>query len=383
VLMSRKNILMISNMYPSKKQFTFGIFVKNLCEVFLESGVDVNLAVIAGRGSSIIGKLLKYARFYITQSRKILFCKYDLIYINYVLHSAPPVAILGGFIRVPIVINFHGDDLLHGSRATSLLLRLSDKVVGLASTIVVPSRYFARLVSQRYPGCDDRIFVYPSGGVDTAQIKRSSESEIIKLKSELGLEGKTILGYVSRIDGGKGWDDLLRALALMGADAQNVHCLFIGDASVMSDRTSKRNYSEIFSSLVGELGLGKMVTYLGKIPQEELSKYYSLMDYFVFPTRLRESLGLVGLEAMACGVPVIGSRIGGLEDYVKTGINGYSFAPGKPEELRIAIMEALSQEDKAKRRMSEECYKTVDAYERSKVGEMLISQILSSISSRD
>lgn len=52
------------------------------------------------------------------------------------------------------------------------------------------------------------------------------------------------------------------------------------------------------------------------------------MDLFVFPTQLEESLGLVGLEAMACGVPVIGSCIGGLTDYIEEGTNGFFSSRG-------------------------------------------------------
>lgn len=66
-----------------------------------------------------------------------------------------------------------------------------------------------------------------------------------------------------------------------------------------------------------------MIKYIGPIPYHSLPEIYCTLDLFIFPTCLEESLGLVGLEAMACEVPVIGSYIGGLKDYIKDKENGF------------------------------------------------------------
>ncbi len=109
----------------------------------------------------------------------------------------------------------------------------------------------------------------------------------------------TVGGYVSRIDEGKGWDIYLESLKILKDrfPQKNLKGLMVGDGAQRDDMLARlREYS-----------LEDVVEYVGLKPQGELPRYFSRMDVFVFPTIRSESLGLVGLEAMACGgVPVIG-----------------------------------------------------------------------------
>lgn len=99
------------------------------------------------------------------------------------------------------------------------------------------------------------------------------------------------------------------------------------------------------------------------------------MDVFVFPTKLEESLGLVGLEAMACGVPVIASRIGGLTDYIQEGVNGCFFEPGVPISLAEAIMWHISNEPVQKEALKAAAVQTAKCYAKEKVLNQLCSQL--------
>ena len=84
------------------------------------------------------------------------------------------------------------------------------------------------------------------------------------------------------------------------------------------------------------------VTLLPLQPQEKLPEIYSSLDAFAFPTqRAGESLGLVGLEAMACGVPVICSDFAAPADYVVEGVNGFQFAVGDPQAMAEAIQRCM------------------------------------------
>ena len=75
----------------------------------------------------------------------------------------------------------------------------------------------------------------------------------------------------------------------------------------------------------------------GPFTHEQLSELYGTVDFMIFPTTLKESLGLVGVEALTCGCPVIGSNIGCLPEYIKNGYNGYLFECGNPEDLAAKI----------------------------------------------
>ena len=136
-----------------------------------------------------------------------------------------------------------------------------------------------------------------------------------------------VIGYVSRIDPGKGWDIFLDAF-LKIKQIINVRAIIVGDGE---DRDKLLN--QIKSNKINHL-----VQLYGLVPQKDLSKIYNQLDVFIFPTiRLAESLGLVGLEAMSCGVPVIGSDIGGPSEYIKNHINGYKFVPGDSNDLAEKI----------------------------------------------
>ena len=86
------------------------------------------------------------------------------------------------------------------------------------------------------------------------------------------------------------------------------------------------------------------------------------MDLFVFPTQLEESLGLVGLEAMACGVPVIGSCIGGLTDYIEEGTNGFFFEPGNVQSLVDSILKYIECDDLMKCQLKKNAIDTAQSF---------------------
>ena len=90
-----------------------------------------------------------------------------------------------------------------------------------------------------------------------------------------------------------------------------------------------------------ELGLGEVVTFLGKRAQETLPDYYVAADVVVMPS-LYESFGMVALEAMACGTPVVASQVGGLAYLVRDGETGYLVPDRDPAELADRLSRLLS-----------------------------------------
>lgn len=117
----------------------------------------------------------------------------------------------------------------------------------------------------------------------------------------------------------------------------------------------------------------KNVEYVGPVAYEELNQYYSKMDLFVFPTLLRESLGLVGLEAMAASVPVIASKIGGITDYLKDGYNGFYFNPGDSDDLADKIQKFIELSDGDKKTMSYHARETAENYQSNMVSTSLFN----------
>lgn len=127
---------------------------------------------------------------------------------------------------------------------------------------------------------------------------------------------------------------------------------------------------------IRDLYLDNLIKYIGPIPYHSLPEIYCTLDLFIFPTCLEESLGLVGLEAMACEVPVIGSYIGGLKDYIKDKENGFFFTPGNAEELSNKIELYLSLSSSEKQKMTEAAKRKAQRYASEIVGRELYAQLL-------
>lgn len=102
---------------------------------------------------------------------------------------------------------------------------------------------------------------------------------------------------------------------------------------------------------------------------------YTNLDLFIFPTTLEESLGLVGLEAMACHTPVIGSRIGGLTDYIVDGKNGFFFEPGNEIDLAKKIELFRNLPEKETECLKKAAYQTALQYKSDVVAQKLYSQL--------
>ena len=134
-------------------------------------------------------------------------------------------------------------------------------------------------------------------------------------RRELDLPDKRIILYVGRIEPLKGLDILLKAVALLN-DTAITHLLIVG-GSLEKDAELQR-----LNTLAVNLGISDIVTFIGSVQQEQLPAYYSASDVFVLPSWY-ESFGLVALEAMSCGTPVVVSRVGGLKTFVENGKTGY------------------------------------------------------------
>lgn len=315
-----KKIVVISNMYPSHEDPVYGTFVRDFVTgigaAFPQSRVEK--VVIPGRSKNACEKIRKYTVFYLSILYRLFTRRYDLVYVHIITHAALPLRLVALFRNLPLVFNVHGEDLLTQSPLAAWFLKLAVPLLQQSRLIVLPSEYFKKRFHEQLPEIPTaKLFVSPSGGVDM---------QLFSNKGRMPSPEYTV-GYVSRIDRGKGWDTFLEAISLLKEQACPVRALVIGRGAEEPQ----------FRNAVADLELESLVDYRGAVAHEKLPEYYSQMDLFVFPTKLEESLGLVGLEAMACGIPVAGSQIGGLTDYIEEGVNGFFFTPGDSEALANKI----------------------------------------------
>lgn len=152
-----------------------------------------------------------------------------------------------------------------------------------------------------------------------------------------------LLLFAGRIEPLKGVDTLIRAMALLRGrpGIPERLCLSVIGGDPSDDPAAANSEMERLKQLREELGIGDIVTFLGARDQDTLQFYYSAAEAVIVPSHY-ESFGLVALEAMACGTPVVASEVGGLAFLVRDGETGFHVPDRDPEALCEAIGALLS-----------------------------------------
>ncbi len=358
-------IFLVSNMYPSEGFPSYGIFVKNVETGLQETGVEFPCkALIRGRSKNICIKLLNYFCFYFQIIWRGLFCEYDLIYIHYPTHSIIPVYLISRLRKKKIVANVHGSDLLEGKLITRILRKITKPLFRGVSLFIVPSEYFLEVIIKVLNAPKHKVHISPSGGIDGNTFFRKDKKTV---RAKIGMqESGLIIGYVSRIVQGKGWDVLIRALDLLKKNNTDFICMMLGGGEQANE----------LKKMIKERHLNNQIIYFGEQTQSKLPDFYNSFDLFVFPTRRNaESLGLVGIEAMMCGIPVIASRMAGPEGYIDDQNNGFLFAPGDHIDLYKKIIHYIQLDDKEKQRLESNCILMSQEFRKDKTIRSLTNKL--------
>lgn len=357
-------ILVVSNMYPSESDPAYGTFVRNFYEdLTARSGESsIRLVTIKGRRRSKAAKLGAYVSFYARLLGQLLFRKYDLVYVHTVTFPTPALRVASIFRRIPLVLNVHGDDVLPSNSFKTHLRDMSRPLVRDARMIVAPSEYFKGVVCDVFTGTDpEKIVVSPSGGLNKRFYTGSATPRPVDATRPV------VLGFVSRIDTGKGWETYLEAISVLRRQGLECRGIMAGGGA----------QATLLRREIERMELGEVVDYRGSVSQDVLARLYHEFDLFVFPsTRRAESLGLVGLEAMAAGVPVIACAMAGPSGYVESGRNGYLFDPGSAADLAAKIKQFMKLSPEQRTEMAVQAYKDALPYETSLVSERLYNEIL-------
>lgn len=339
-------ILSISNLYPSKHFPNRGIFVKVLID-YLQSEGHVSIPIhLKKSGNTIIHLLIDYTIFYL-KHYKLAFKTYDLIYVNYVNHSSLVLSVFKACIKVPLVLNAHGGDIIPVNQLNIYLLKISSRIFHKAALFVVPSNFLkSKLNDFEVPS--HKVFVYPSGGIDATQFSYCVDHLIKPYSDTLNLI------YVGRIEEGKGWDIFLEVLIGLKKVDLKFTAKIVGDGK---DVPLLRRHLKVY-------GLEEMVTYFGSLNHREIHNLYSKSDLLIYCTKRQESLGLVPLEAMASGLPVIASNYGAIPEYIIHRYNGFCITPNVDNIIK-QILQFSSFTKTQQRQLSLRAYKTSFLYDRT------------------
>lgn len=269
--------------------------------------------------------------------------RYDLIYSHYWLSGVVAERLREAW-NVPYLQMFHTLGRLKNAVALrqedlELQQRIESEaaIVRSADRLVAANPIDRQHLIGHYQADPGRIEVVPCG-VDLSLFRPIDRDEA---RAELGIpDGRRLVVFVGRIDPLKGIDTLLRAIRELvdsHPEWRETLVLSIVGGSAEDDADSMTQEQRRLARLREELGIRDVVTFWGAQGQETLPYFYAAADAVVMPSHY-ESFGMVALEAIACGTPVIASEVGGLTYTLRDGENGFLIPPRRPELLAQKLL---------------------------------------------
>jgi len=264
--------------------------------------------------------------------------RYDLIHAHYWLSGVAGLTLRARW-HAPLVQMFHTLGRLKNTVAQSptevepeLRIDEESRIVAEADRVVAANVVERAHLVWYYGARAERVHVIPCG-VDTELFQpmdRAAAKELLELGPE------PLLIYVGRLQPIKGLETLVHAMPRV-PDAK---LLIIGGDQDEPDNGHGIHLREC----VRTLGLAGRVRFLGAQPQHRLRLFYTAADATVMPSYY-ESFGMVALEAMACGSPVVASRVGGLTTTIQDGVTGHLVPEGDPIALADCLARLLADDE--------------------------------------
>lgn len=260
----------------------------------------------------------------------------DLLHVHYAIPHAVCALLAKQMVgdHLKVVTTLHGTDItvLAQDESISDLIRYainrSDAVTAVSADLIRETRQtlaIERLIELAYNFVDKRVY-YPR--------------DVAELRSEFAAEGEKLLIHISNFRPVKRVLDVVDIFAKVNRVMPS-RLLFVGEGPDLSKVICR----------VKELGLEGRVTFCGK--QDDVAQIISLADVMLLPSE-KESFGLVALEAMACGVPTIGSETGGIPELITHGETGY-LAPVGDTDMMASYALRLLQDEELYKRVSAAC----------------------------
>ncbi len=215
-------------------------------------------------------------------------------------------------------------------RLNSLARKHVEKyVISKSDSVIVLSEFMKNKLVAYYKIDPDKILIIP-GGVDLSKFEylgnKSGAKNKLKLAEEI-IVLLTVRNLVPRM----GLESLIFSMNEIVPAAKKI-VLVIGGEGELKPKLSQ---------LISDLKLGGAVILKGFIPEAELPSYYQAADYFILPTRCLEGFGLVTVEAMACGTPVIGTPVGGTKEILMKFDPTFLFEDTKAASMTKLILEKI------------------------------------------
>jgi len=279
------------------------------------------------QGGKDVLKLVQYLKV-IPQLRSLLRSfRPDIVHAHY----ATSYGLLGVLCHHhPFIISVWGSDIFNFPKHSWFHKWLLIYNLKMADTIASTSHVMARETALY---TNKSIHVTPFG-VDTALFKPQPNPNTSR-------DGHLTIGIVKTLEPKYGISTLVRAFLLLAPRYSGLNLLIVGDGSQSAN----------LHEMVAQADLTQRVRFVGAVPHAQVPDFLNQIDVFVVPS-VEESFGVAAVEASACGLPVVASRIGGLPEVVVDGTTGFLFPPGDTDAL-VQILSSLIESPELRYRLGQ------------------------------
>jgi glycosyltransferase involved in cell wall biosynthesis len=257
----------------------------------------------------------------------------DIIDSHFALYGLLPTLTARLFGRKPLVVHFQGPWAAESEfegRGSGMVVRLKLLVEALvyrrAAAFVVLTRTFREELVTRYAVDRDNVHVIPPA----IDLERFTPGERGTARQRLGLGPGPVVVTVRRLVGRMGIEDLLEAWRGVITVVPDAQLVVVGEGP-------RRSQLELIAS-----DLGRSVRFSGRVSDEELVEHYRAADLSVVPSVALEGFGLIVLESLACGTPVVVTTVGGLPEAVEGLEPTLLVPPRDPEALGACVADVLT-----------------------------------------
>jgi len=252
--------------------------------------------------------------------------RFDCVHLFHVYECGGAALVLKKLVSIPFILTLAGWDTYSPvKRVHKRYMPVMRMIMNTADVVTSPSYHLAKAAQEQ--GCRQKIEIIPHGSSMHTKTALCNH----EISDSLNIQNRRVVLSVQRLDTVKGLKYLLEAAREICKEHSDILFMIIGSGAD----------EEVLKTQAKELGLLEQVSFIGHVAHDTLPSYYSIADLFVLPS-LYEAFGLVYIEAMCFGIPVVTTINGGSTDIIneKTGI---LVPPGDPVRLSDAIITALKK----------------------------------------
>ena len=230
--------------------------------------------------------------------------------------------------------------------AEKALLRKSNR-------IIVLSEYTKEKIHREYGFTEPKVEIIP-GAVNLTRFRVSKNK--LAIRQRLGIpENCLVLLTIRNLVPRMGLENLILALKLAREERKDILLIVGGDGPL----------AKKLQDMARDVGLDSLVRFVGFIPEEELPSYYQMADLFVLPTKELEGFGMVTVEALASGLPILGTPVGGTKEILAHLGSEFLFSESNPDSMANLILKTLARWDRnpeGYRDISQKCRSVAERY---------------------